>query len=203
MKTESQISSISKRIADAPYGSAFTIADFTDIADYETTKKSIARLEKKGAVRRVLRGVYDKPQFSALLQEYAAPDPNQIAEAIAKSHNWTISATGSTALNMLGLSTQVPAKWEYISSGPYKQYQFGNTTINFEHRSDNQLIGMSPETRLLIQAIKAIGRNGITDSNMEKLGKAFPQASYQTALEESNMTMRWIQNTIKELGEAQ
>ena len=62
---------------------------------------------------------------------------------------------------------------------------------------------MSPETRLLIQAIKAIGRNGITDSNMEKLGKAFPQASYQTALEESNMTMRWIQNTIKELGEAQ
>lgn len=203
MKTESQISSISKRIADAPYGAAFTIADFTDIADYETAKKSIARLEKKGTLRRVLRGVYDKPQFSALLQEYAAPDPNQIAEAIAKSHNWTISATGSTALNMLGLSTQVPAKWEYISSGPYKHYQFGNTIINFEHRSDNQLSGMSHETRLLIQAIKAIGRNGMTDSNMKTLVKAFPQASYQTALEESHMTMRWIQNAIKELGEAQ
>ena len=50
---------------------------------------------------------------------------------------------GNTALNQLGLSTQVPADWTYISSGPYKEYTFGNVTLTFSHRSDSQMIGMS------------------------------------------------------------
>ena len=128
MEDDSKISLITKRIDEAPFGSAFVTSDFTDLAEYETAKKTISRLEKKGTLRRVLRGVYDKPKFSSLLQEYADPIPDQIAHAIARNYNWTISASGNTALNQLGLSTQVPADWSYISSGPYKKYTFGNIT---------------------------------------------------------------------------
>jgi hypothetical protein len=69
-------------------------------------------------IRRVIRGVYDKPKYSTLLQEYSAPNPNEIADALARNYSWTIAPTGNTALNLLGLSTQVPANWSYISSGP-------------------------------------------------------------------------------------
>ena len=143
MEDDSKISLITKRIDEAPFGSAFVTSDFTDLAEYETAKKTISRLEKKGTLRRVLRGVYDKPKFSSLLQEYAAPIPDQIAHAIARNYNWTISASGNTALNQLGLSTQVPADWSYISSGPYKKYTFGNITLTFSHRSNSQMIGTS------------------------------------------------------------
>ena len=64
---DSFISKMNNRIIKEPYGKCFVVSDFTDIMDYETAKKNIARLEKKGILRRVVRGVYDKPKYSKLL----------------------------------------------------------------------------------------------------------------------------------------
>ena len=199
MKDESNISMITKRIDEAPLGSAFVISDFTDLAEYETAKKTTARLEKKGTLRRVLRGVYDRPEFSSLLQEYAEPNPDQIAHAIARNYNWTISASGNTALNQLGLSTQVPADWTYISSGPYREYTFGNVTLTFLHRSDSQMIGMSEKTLLIIQALKAIGYGNVSDADIKQIRKSCSPDEYQTILSESRHTISWIYEVIKEI----
>lgn len=199
MTETTKTSQISNRINEAPFGSAFVASDFTDLAEYETVKKTIARLEKKGLLRRVLRGVYDKPMFSTLLQEYAAPNPDQIAHAIARNYNWTISPSGNTALNLLGLSAQVPADWSYISSGPYKEYTFGNITLTFSHRSDSQLIGMSEKTLLLIQAIKAIGQGNVSDTDVKRIRNWFSPGDCQVILSESRHTISWIYEVIKEI----
>ena len=199
MKDESKISLITKRINKSPFGSAFVTSDFTDLAEYETAKKTLARLEKKGTLRRVLRGVYDKPKFSSLLQEYAAPVPEQIAHAIARNYNWIISATGNTALNQLGLSTQVPADWSYISSGPYKEYAFGNVTLTFSHRSNSQMIGMSETTLLLIQALKAIGQGNTSGADIKQIRRRLSYDDCQTILSESRRTFSWIYELIKEI----
>jgi len=199
MEEESKISLIKRRIDDAAYGSVFVASDFTDLAEYETAKKTIARLEKKGTLRRVARGIYDKPGFSMLLQEYAAPDPNRIAHAIARNYNWTISADGNTALNLLGLSTQVPADWSYISSGPYKRYAFGNITFVFSHRSDSQMTGMSEKTLLLIQALKAIGRGNVTEADIRLIRKKISPDDFPGILSESRYTISWVYEKIKEI----
>lgn len=199
MEDDSKISLITKRIDEAPFGSAFVTSDFTDLAEYETAKKTISRLEKKGTLRRVLRGVYDKPKFSSLIQEYAAPIPDQIAHAIARNYNWTISASGNTALNQLGLSTQVPADWSYISSGPYKKYTFGNITLTFSHRSNSQMIGMSEKTLLLIQALKAIGQGNVSDAEIKLIRKRLSSDECQNILSESRHTISWIYEVIKEI----
>ena len=199
MKDESKISLITKRINKFPFGSAFVTSDFTDLAEYETAKKTLARLEKKGTLRRVLRGVYDKPKFSSLLQEYAAPVPDQIAHSIARNYNWIISATGNTALNQLGLSTQVPADWSYISSGPYKEYAFGNVTLTFSHRSNSQMIGMSETTLLLIQALKAIGQGNTSGADIKQIRRRLSYDDCQTILSESRRTFSWIYELIKEI----
>lgn len=199
MEDDSKISLTKKRIDEAPFGSAFVTSDFTDLAEYETAKKTISRLEKKGTLRRVLRGVYDKPKFSSLLQEYADPIPDQIAHAIARNYNWTISASGNTALNQLGLSTQVPADWSYISSGPYKKYTFGNITLTFSHRSNSQMIGMSEKTLLLIQALKAIGQGNVNDAEIKLIRKRLSSDECQNILSESRHTISWIYEVIKEI----
>lgn len=203
MEDESKMSLIAKRIDEASFGSAFVTSDFTDLAEYETAKKTIARLEQKGRLRRVLRGVYDKPKFSSLLQEYAAPIPDQIAHAIARNYNWRISASGNTALNQLGLSTQVPADWSYISTGPYKKYTFGKTTLAFSHRSDSQMIGMSEKTLLLIQALKAIGQGNASDADIKRIRKRFSSDERQIILSESRHTISWIYEVIKEICKAE
>ena len=197
--SEKYIDMMSARIGNAPYGTAFVVSDFTDIMDHETAKKSIARLEKNSSIRRVLRGVYDKPKYSTLLQEYAAPDPDCIAIAIARNNNWSISPSGVLALNLLGLSTQVPATWEYYSSGPYKSYQMDNCEIKFVHRANREIEGFSPKTSLIIQAIKAIGADGMSDTVISKLSGKLSDEEKETALDEGRQTTRWIYESLKKI----
>ena len=189
------------KISSAKEGSAFIISDFTDIMDYETAKKTLARLEKVGLIRRVIRGVYDKPGYSSIIQEKSVPNPEEIAKAIARNYNWTIAPDENTALNLLGFSTQVPAKWQFISSGPYRNYEMGNTTISFFHRSCKEIQGMSYISALVIEAIKGIGRDNMTEDDIEYLRNKLSKENKQTILLESRKTPVWIYSIIKRICE--
>ncbi|VGO15746.1 hypothetical protein PDESU_04331 [Pontiella desulfatans] len=69
---------------------------------------------------RVLRGIYGYPRFSELLQDTMGPDFDQFAHALARKSGWRVQASGNTALNLLGISTQIPAQALYLSDGPLK-----------------------------------------------------------------------------------
>ena len=195
----SLISRMGDRIRSAPYGSVFVVSDFTDIMDYETSKKNLARLEKTGELRRVIRGVYDKPKFSVLLGEYIAPDPDQTARALARNYNWTIAPSGNTALNLLGLSTQVPADWEYISTGPYRSYEIERTTLMFLHRANKAIEGMSRNTAMVIEALKAIGKDELNESTIRQLRKRLSPEDRERMLTEARQTTSWIYTAIKKI----
>ena len=187
------------RIERSPYGSTFVVSDFTDLMNYEAAKKGIARLEKKGIVRRVMRGIYDKPQYSEILGEYAAADPNAVAQALARNYNWEIAPSGESALNLLGLSTQVPANWEYISSGPYREYSFGNVKLEFKHRSNRSISGMSWKTALVIEALKGIGREQVDSTVIERIRSRLSDEDKRILLSESRQSNNWIYENIKRI----
>ena len=187
------------RIAESDYGTAFVVSDFIDVMEYETAKKSLARCEKDGIVRRVIRGVYDKPGYSMILQEESAPNPEEIAKAIARNFNWTIAPDENTALNLLGLSTQVPAKWSFISSGPYRNYEVGNVSIGFMHRACKEISGMSYMSALVIEALKGIGKDRLNESHITHLQERVSEEHKKILLKEAKSTTTWIYSAIKEI----
>ena len=201
MNSSTYISKMYNRINDAPAGSAFIVSDFTDLMDYETAKKSIARLGKNGTIRRVMRGIYDKPKYSQLLKEIATPNPHTIAAALARNYNWTIFANGETALNLLGLSTQVPTNWSYISSGPYKSYSFDRVNLEFLHKADREITGMSEKTALVIQALMTLGKESINDTVMKKIRSRLNEKDKKLLLKEGRRTTAWIYSAIKAICE--
>ena len=140
---------ISMRIKDYDSSFAFIAKDFMDIADYETVKKILNRMADKGDIKKVMKGVYFAPTFSELLGVYEAASPHSVAEAIARKFNWNISPSGTTALNLLSLSSQVPAKWEFISDGPYRTYTWDTVEIEFRHRNNREIANMSYATALV------------------------------------------------------
>ena len=95
----------------------------------------------------------------------------QVAKAIARNFGWNIAPCGDTALNLLGLSTQVPAVWQYVSDGPYREYTVGNLQLKFKHTSNKDLAGQSYITALITQALKALGKDGVNDEIIQKLRK--------------------------------
>ena len=192
---------IRKRIEQSPAGTVFIHSDFARIAGSETIRRSLNRFTQTGHLRRILNGVYEKPKYSQLLHEYVAVTPDAVANAIARNYHWTIAPCGDTALNLLGLSTQVTAVWVYVSDGPYRKYSCGNTTIEFRHRTNREISGLSYMTRLLVQALKAIGKERITKEVIRILSNRMTTEEKRTALQEAAESTDWIYDTIKKICE--
>jgi hypothetical protein len=112
---------LNERINALSEGTPFIASDFADITDAQTIRRLLKKLVDKGDLDRIIPGVFFRPKMSKLLNESIPADPNKVAEAIARSKGWKITASGETALNRLGLSTQIPATWTYITDGPYKE----------------------------------------------------------------------------------
>ena len=130
MQRSDYLKQIEARVTAAPSGTAFVASDFLDIADSDAVRKALSRLTESGKLRRIVRGVYDCPRYSSLLQEYEAPNIEETAKAIARNFGWQIAPCGDTALNLLGLSTQVPAVWQYVSDGPYRDTPSATSSSN-------------------------------------------------------------------------
>ncbi len=188
---------IQNRIKSSKPGSMFITSDFFDIADTQVVNKALSRLEKSKVLRRILRGVYEYPEYSEFLGEYIAPDPDSVAHALARSFGWSVSPCGDTALNMLGLSTQIPSVWSYVSDGPYKEYSYDNVIIQFRHRTNREISGLSPKTSLIIQALKTLGKERIDSEVIRKLSSILTGEEKQLMLKEARLATSWIYETIK------
>ena len=192
---------ILEKINNLDSNQVFIANDFFDIAGYETVRNTLNRLVENKKISRIMRGVYYKPKYIELIREYEAPSVNEVAEAIARKYNWTIAPSGNTALNLLGLSTQVPAKWTYISDGRYVDFSFGNTTIEFKRRNNGDISKMSTLTAMVIQAIKEIGKNKVTDDQIEYLRKKLSKKEKKDLIESGKTTSVWVYQIIKKLCE--
>ena len=199
MRRLDYLKQIENRIFSKPAGTAFITSDFLDLADTPTINKALSRLTTDGTIRRVIRGVYDRPAFSELLQEYAAPDMDQIAKAIARNFGWSIVPCGDAALNLLGLSTQVPAIWQYISDGPYRKYTIGNRVLSFKHGANKDVSGLSNKFALVVQALKAMGKDSIDEPTMEKLASILKSEERLAFLNDMQHRTAWINRIAKEL----
>lgn len=193
------MSGIRERVLSAEDGTVFVTSDFADIADTNTIRQSIYRLVNDGTLRRILQGVYEKPKYSQLLEEYVAVDPDAVAKALARSYHWTIAPCGNTALNLLGLSTQVTAVWSYISDGPYKIYEWNSTKLEFKHRTNKEITGLSYMTSLVIQALKALGRSNVTLDIVKTLSEKLSDDEKQACLKEAAESTDWVYDTIRKM----
>ena len=190
---------IRERILSAEEGSVFSTSDFADIADTNTVRSALYRLIQDGILRRILNGVYEKPKYSKLLDEYVAADPEAVANALARSYHGTIAPCGNTALNLLGLSTQVTAVWSYISDGPYKTYEWNSTKLEFKHRTNKEITGLSYMTSLVIQALKTLGRSNITPEVIQMLSEKLTDKDKQACLKEATESTDWVYDTIRQI----
>ena len=92
------------------------------------------------------------------MQQNLSPNIDKVAHAYARKFNWYIQPSGDTALNLLGLSTQVPGRYVYLSNGPNKSYQILNTTLEFKHRSLKESGFKYDVSVIIVQALKTLGK---------------------------------------------
>ncbi|WP_434335180.1 DUF6088 family protein [Mycoplasma capricolum subsp. capricolum] len=195
----SYTSQIQDRIDSFRSGKVFISNDFLDIASNETVRRTLNKLAHEHKIRRIMNGFYYNPEYSELIHEYEMFTINELAFSIARKYNWEIAPFGIACLNILGLSTQVPAKMIYVSNGKNKTYKIQKREIEFKKVNNKEISNMSLKTKIVIQAIKEIGKNELNQKDINKIQNQLSDTEKQNLLKEAKNTTAWIYEYIKKI----
>ncbi|QEZ89315.1 hypothetical protein ACIB15232_1204 [Aliarcobacter cibarius] len=187
-------------IAGHGRGWAFSSVDLINKFDRQQIDNVLSDLSKDKKIRRVARGIYDYPKYSELLKKELSPDIEQVALAIARKFNWRIEVSGNSALNILNLSTQIQAKYIYLSDGPNRSYKLLNDVVIEFKKSTLKDIGFKyKESSLIVQALKELGKENITNETIEKIKDKIEPKMYEKILKDTQTTTVWIYEIIKKI----
>lgn len=196
---KSVASKVFSRIYSRGKGWAFSSNDFVDEFSRVQVDNAMSDLVKVGKIRRVCRGIYDFPKYSILLDQELSPDFDQVAHAFARKFNWRTFPSGDTALNLLGVSTQIPGRYVYLSDGPNRKYSIGNYDLEFKTTVLKDIGFRHQESGLIVQAIKALGRERITDSIICKIRNQLDEKRRAQIIKDTKSVTSWIYEYIKQI----
>src|ERR1700693_3324580 len=180
------------RIERLGEGKAFSAKDFLDIASRGTIDMALTSLTRRGIIRRVRRGLYDMPKVNPTLGGKLSPDIDEAARAIARRQKWKIVPEGAWAANLLGLSTQVPARIIYLTDGPNNEVPIGRRSIHFKHARPKAMAGLEGKFALVVQALRYLGKEGVSTRKLEKLRSALSPAEKRRLVKDARFGVDWI-----------
>ena len=144
---------IFSRIKTGPRSHVWTAADFLDLGSRDAVDKSLQRLVGSSDIRRIDRGLYDKPWLNKLTKQPSAPDYRQVIDAIARRDQIRILIDGMTAANDLGLTNAVPAKVIVHTDARLRPIKLGNMQITFKLTAPSKLYWAGRPAMRLVQAL--------------------------------------------------
>ena len=197
--------SIEHKVVSRIYGHGrgwvFSQSDFADIGSRGALDKSLQRLASQGTIRRVIRGIYEYPAQSKQLNTTFRPDVDEVARALARKFRWNIQPMGMAALNILGLSTQVQGQYAYMSDGPTRRYDIDGRDLTFVHTGFRDSGFKIHESGLLVEGLKVLGPDRVTDETISKMRKAIPP-NLRTAIRKDTRTaVAWVRDVIMKICE--
>lgn len=145
-------SQILKRIA-AQSGTVWTPVDFLDMGPRASVDKALQRLVRSKELRRIDRGLYDKPSMNQLTGQPTTPDHRAIIDAISRRDKARLLIDGMTAANDLGLTTAVPARIIVYTDGRLRPIRLGNLDIRFKTKVPTRLYWAGRPAMRIIQAL--------------------------------------------------
>ena len=180
----------------------FGVSDLSEAGNYDAVRKQLIRLAEGGEIKRLFDGVYYKPVYSKLTGELLPVNIDKVASYLAERYGWTIIPSEELALNYFGLSTQVPAKYVYLSSGPYRDFLINDTMLSFKHTANRNLLNMSKTSAILVQALRGLGKGTINENDIEAIRSALDKEEIYEATKETKNVSAWINQEVKRIGEA-
>jgi Family of unknown function (DUF6088) len=144
---------IYRRISTKPHGTIWGIGDFTDLGSPDAVGKALQRLAAAGRLRRIDRGLYDRPRINTLTGKPATADYRAVIDAIARRDKTRMLVDGMTAANDLGLSDAVPGKVIVHSDARLKPMRLGNLTLTFKPTAASKLYWARRPAMRIVQAL--------------------------------------------------
>lgn len=189
---------IAHHVQQSAPGSVFTPDAFAQLGSRDAIDKALQRLVARAELRRLSRGLYDKPRVDELLG-LLWPTVDEVIKAIVGKDKVRTQPAGVYAANMLGLSEQVPAKVVLLTDGISRTIKAGPMQISFKRTTPRQMAAAGRLSGLLIQAFKSLGAPNITTARLERLRQNIPAAEREKVLQDLALAPAWMRPYLREV----
>jgi hypothetical protein len=195
---DSAAQKITSSVEDIGRGGIFFADDFVNMGSAENIRQTLGRLTKNEKIVRVANGIYCYPEVDDKLGlGVLMPTFDQIANAIAERSHARIVPTGDYALNVLGLSTQVPMNCVYLTDGsPRKVEISGGRGIVFKKTAPKNLSFKNRLAMLITSALKSIGHENVTTEQIEHIEQLLRKENKESVLADLALMPIWIRKIV-------
>lgn len=192
---------IMKRVRGKGRGWVFTPKHFIDFGTRGSVDMALSRLAHAGDIRRIARGIYDFPMQHDKLG-LLSPDPARVAEALAMQSSDKLAPSGAAAANSLGLSTQVPTKSSYATTGRTRVKRAGGRSLTLKHSRAPVLDNAPDAANAVLQALAHLGKDNVDDDNIRRLAARLDDSSMQRLVRARPDMPGWMSDVVLKIGAA-
>lgn len=188
---------ILERIESGGRGAVYTSKDFLDLGARAAVDQVLARLAREKVLRRLRRGLYDYPRSNPKFGGELSPDYDLAAEALARATGSRIQMSGALAANVLGLSTQVPAKRVYLTDGNRRTVRIGLQTLVFKHAAPRDMLACGTVSGTVFQALRHLGREAVDGRVVRKLRATLEEEDRKGLMRDARYVTDWIREVAQ------
>jgi hypothetical protein len=193
---EALATAVINQIRNAPEGVPVTAKELLHLGTRAAVDQTLSRLARRGSLIRVGRGLYVRPvegRFGA-----RPPEPAKVVQAIGKQRGENMVPHGAAAANQLGLTTQVPVREVYLTSGPTRKLKIGNQVIELRHAPAWQLALPGRQAGALIRALAWLGPEQASHA-IEAVRPKLPESERNAVFELRRMLPAWLAQQVSRL----
>ncbi len=180
-------------------GQPVPAADFQDLGSALAVRKALSRLVQQGAIRRVRWGLYELPRIGKLLNQPVAASPDELVRAWARKNGLRVVPSGAYAANLLGLSTQVPAKIVYYTNGRTQTLKLGPYTVSLLNRGPRTMDVRGQVAPLVFQALRDLGPQRITPEVLHRLRSTLSAKDKVELRRNLGYAAAWMKRVIEKI----
>lgn len=149
--------SIKAFAASLPEGATVSAKELLHLGERAAVDQALSRLARRGELMRVRRGLFALPVKTRFGER--PPSVEAVVEHIVQTTGETVSASGASAANMLGLSTQNPTRQVYWTSGRSRRLKLGAQSVELHHVPNWQLRAPQSRAGHALRAMAYYGRS--------------------------------------------
>lgn len=158
--------------------------------------QTLSRLVRRGSLIRVARGLYVRPVEGRFGSR--PPEAAKVVQAIIEQHGENLVPHGAAAANELGLTTQVPVREVYLTSGPTRNLQLGKQLVELRHAPAWQLALPGRQAGSAIRALAWMGPEHASNA-IEALRSKLAPAERIALVELRRMLPTWMAQQVSRL----
>ena len=176
-----------------PEGTPVGAKELLHLSNRAAVDQTLSRLARSGSLIRAGRGLYIRPVESRFGQH--PPEVSKVVEAIAAQRGERVAPHGAAAANELGLTTQVPVREIYLTSGRNRSLKIGAQEIELRHVPAWQLVLLGRPAGAAIRALAWLGPKGASEA-LRTLQRKLPPSELQAVVGARGRLPTWMAREV-------